>query len=160
MDLNWYPRISNPYCWDIQIQRCEWSQGYKMTQNKLHVCCTSFVGGRDPQKVFWIDTQGSLTHIVEIFNFTDVSGSRVTKWPKVNWLLKLVNYFTCMQHFFVGSRDPQKWIGIDTQGSLTHIVKIFKFADVSGPRVTKWPKVNCLLKIVNYLTCMLHFFCR
>ena len=32
VDLNWYPRISNPYCWDIQIRKCEWSQGYKMTQ--------------------------------------------------------------------------------------------------------------------------------
>ena len=43
---------------------------------------------------------------------------------------------------FVGSRDPQKWIWIDTQGSLTHIVAIFKFGNVSGPRATKWPKLN------------------
>ena len=35
--LNWYPRISNPYCQKIQIQRCEWSQGYKMTQSKLPI---------------------------------------------------------------------------------------------------------------------------
>ena len=29
--------ISNPYCPDIQIWKCEWSQGYKMTQNKLPI---------------------------------------------------------------------------------------------------------------------------
>ena len=61
-----------------------------MTQSKslikklaiLHVCGTSFVGSRDPQKLIWIDTQGSLTHIVEIFKFENVSGSRATKWPQ------------------------------------------------------------------------------
>ena len=25
VDLNGYPRISNPYCCDIQIRRCEWT---------------------------------------------------------------------------------------------------------------------------------------
>ena len=107
VDLNGYPRISNPYCWDIQIRKCEWSHGYKMNQIKslikklaiLHVCGTSFVGSRDPQKLIWIDTQGSLTHIVAIFKFGNVSGPRATKWPKVNCRLKIVNYFTCMQHF-------------------------------------------------------------
>ena len=50
VDLNWYPRISNPYCRDIQIQRCERTQGEKMTQSKspiknselfymYHSCC-------------------------------------------------------------------------------------------------------------------------
>ena len=34
VDLNWYPRISNPYCRDIQIRRCQWTQGEKMTQSK------------------------------------------------------------------------------------------------------------------------------
>ena len=34
VDLNGYPRISNPYCCDIQIRRCEWTQGKKMTQSK------------------------------------------------------------------------------------------------------------------------------
>ena len=34
VDLNGYPRISNPYCRDIQIRRCEWTQGKKMTQSK------------------------------------------------------------------------------------------------------------------------------
>ena len=37
VDLNWYPRISNPYCRDIQIRKCEWSQGYKITQTKLPI---------------------------------------------------------------------------------------------------------------------------
>ena len=40
-------------------------------------------------------------------------------------------------HFFVGRRDSKKLILIDTQGSLTHDAEIFKFGDVSGPRVTK-----------------------
>ena len=34
VDLDGYPRISNPYCRDIQIWRCEWTQGKKMTQSK------------------------------------------------------------------------------------------------------------------------------
>ena len=34
VDLNEYPRISNPYCCDIQIRRCVWTQGKKMTQSK------------------------------------------------------------------------------------------------------------------------------
>ena len=34
VDLNGYPRISNPYCRDIQIQRCEWTQGKNITQSK------------------------------------------------------------------------------------------------------------------------------
>ena len=107
IDLNGYPRISNPYC--------------------------------------------------QIFKFGDVSGPRAKKWPKVNCRLKIVNYFTCMWHFYFtvgGILDPQKLIWIDTQGSLTHIVKIFKFRNVSGPRATKWPKVNRRLKIVNYFRCM------
>ena len=37
VDLNWYPRICNPYCCNIQIQRCEWTQGKKMTQSKLQI---------------------------------------------------------------------------------------------------------------------------
>ena len=37
VDLNWYLRISNPYCRDIQIRKCEWSQGKKMTQSKLPI---------------------------------------------------------------------------------------------------------------------------
>ena len=51
------------------------------------MCGTSFVGSRDPEKLIWIDTQESPTHIVEIFKFGDVTGPRATKWPKVNQLL-------------------------------------------------------------------------
>ena len=58
------------------------------------MCGTSFVGGSDIQKLIWIDTQGSLTHIVEIFKFGNVSGPRATKWPKLP--IKIVNYFTCV----------------------------------------------------------------
>ena len=45
--------------------------------------------------------------------------------------------------------DSQKFIWIDTQGSVTHIGTIFKFGDVSGPRAKKWPKVNHRLKEVK-----------
>ena len=34
VDLNGYPRICNPYCHNIQIRRCEWTQAKKMTQSK------------------------------------------------------------------------------------------------------------------------------
>ena len=60
VDLNGYPRISNPYCHDIQIWRCEWTQGKKMTQSKSQIKNsklfymyggTSPVGGMDPQKL-------------------------------------------------------------------------------------------------------------
>ena len=55
VDLNGYPRISDPYCCDIQIRRCELTQGKKMTQSKSPIkivnyftCGTSPVGGTDP----------------------------------------------------------------------------------------------------------------
>ena len=32
VDLNGYPRISNPYCCNIQIRRCEWTQDKKITK--------------------------------------------------------------------------------------------------------------------------------
>ena len=37
VDLNGYPRISNPYCRDIQIWTCEWTQGKTMTQSKSQI---------------------------------------------------------------------------------------------------------------------------
>ena len=134
------------------------------------MCSTSFVGGRYLQKLIWMDTQGCLTHIVEIFKFGDVSGPRATKWPRAKgwgrclgrrkgqeWRGKGVGWWIGSRGW---GRDPQKLIWIDTQGSLTHIVKIFKFGNVSGPRAAKWPKVNQRLKIVNYYTHVQHFFCR
>ena len=33
-------------------------------------------------------------------------------------------------------------ICIDTQGSLTHIVEIFNFGGVGGPRASKWPRAR------------------
>ena len=38
----------------------------------------------DPQKIIWIDTQGSVTHIATIFKFRDVSGPMAKKLPKEN----------------------------------------------------------------------------
>ena len=35
------------------------------------MCGTSPVGGTDPEKFIWIDTQGSLIHIAAIFKFGD-----------------------------------------------------------------------------------------
>ena len=37
LDLNGYSRISKSYCRDIQIQRCEWTQGKKIIQSKLQI---------------------------------------------------------------------------------------------------------------------------
>ena len=37
VDLNGYPRISNPYCHDIQIRTYEWTQGKKITQSKSQI---------------------------------------------------------------------------------------------------------------------------
>ena len=48
----------------------------------LHVCGTSPAAGTDPQKLIWIDTQGSLIHIATIFKFGDVSGPREKNDPK------------------------------------------------------------------------------
>ena len=116
--------------------------------------------------------QWSVTHIIEIFKFGNVSCPRGTKWPRS--LLELIPkdikkssnpycrdiQMSCNVTSFVGRRDTQKLIWIDTQGSVTHIVEIFKFGNVSGPRTTKCPKLNHRLKIVNYFTCVWHFFCR
>ena len=80
--------IFNPYCQDIQIRKCEWTQGKKMTQSKSRIknsklfymyVATSPVGGTDPKKLILMDTQGSLTHIAAIFKFGDVSGPRAKK---------------------------------------------------------------------------------
>ena len=37
VDLNGYPRISNPYCSNIQIRTCESTQGKTMTQSKSQI---------------------------------------------------------------------------------------------------------------------------
>ena len=56
VDLNEYPRISNPYCHDIEIRICEWTQGKKITQRKSQIKNSKLfymyaVGGRDTSPV-------------------------------------------------------------------------------------------------------------
>ena len=107
----------------------------------LHVCGTTFLGGKDSQKFIWMDTQGSATHIVDIFKFGHVSGPRATKWPKENWISILHVCGTT----FLGGKDSQKLIWIDTQGSGGHITQLLKFTNQSGPRPhfatkNKWPQ--------------------
>ena len=209
--------MCNPYCQDIQIRRCEWSQPTKWPKvNRLLKIVNYFTWVRhslvhswESQKLIWIDTQGSLTHIVEIFRFGNVSGDRGNKMTKRNRRLKIVNYFTCVRHsllYIVGtpkswfewntqgsvthcqdiqirrcewsqtyqmaqtkstikivnyftcggtplvhSWDPQKLIWIDTQGSLTHIVEIFKFGKCEWWQGNKMTKSKSPIKIVNYL---------
>ena len=57
VDLNGYPRISNPYCRDIKIRRYEWTQGKKMTQSKSQIKGSKrSVGGYPPHiyhHIFW-----------------------------------------------------------------------------------------------------------
>ena len=52
----------------------------------------------------------------------------------------------CVGTSFVGSSNPQKLIWIDTQGSVTHIVEIFKFKDVSGPQGYKMTQTKLPIK--------------
>ena len=110
VDLNWYPRISNPYCCDIQIWRCEWTQG--------------------------------------------------KKWPKVNRGLKIVYYFTCVQHFSCRWYGPPE---VDLNGYpriSNPYCRDIQIRTCEWTQGKKWPKVNRWLKIVNYFTCMRHFSCR
>ena len=107
-----------------------------------------------------MDTQGSLTHIATIFKFGDASGPRANKWPKVNRLLKIVNYFTCVQHFSCRWYGPPE---VDLNGypriSNPYCCDI-QIRRCEWTQGKKWPKVNHGLKIVNYFTCMRHFSCR
>ena len=83
--------------------------------------------------------------------------------PRTKTKLDIKNsklFYMYVALLLVTGSDPQKFIWIDIQGSLTHIAEIFKFGNVSGPRATKSPKLNRQLKIVNYFICMWHFFCR
>ena len=119
VDLNGYPRISNPYCHDIQIRRCEWTLGKKMTQSKSQIKNSKLFYMYaalllqvvwTPQKLIWIDTQGSLTHIATIFKFGDVSGPRAKKWPKVNCRLKEVNeVLVATHHTFTTTYFDNMW---------------------------------------------------
>ena len=59
VDSNGYPRICNPYCRDIQIRRCEWTQGKKMTQSKSEI-----KGSKG--KRWWLPTTHLPPHILTI----------------------------------------------------------------------------------------------
>ena len=64
----------------------------------------------DPQKLIWIDTQGSVTHIAVIFKFKDVSGPRAKKWPKVNQSLKEVKeVLVATHHTFTTTYFDNMW---------------------------------------------------
>ena len=64
----------------------------------------------DPQKLIWIDTQGSVTHIAVIFKFGDVSGPREKKWPKVNRRLKEVKeVLVATHHTFTTTYFDNMW---------------------------------------------------
>ena len=117
------------------------------------------MGGTDPQNLIWIDTQGSVTHIAAIFKFGDVSGPRAKKWPKVNRQFKIVNYFTCMQHFSCRWYRPPK---LDLNGypricnPYCRDIQIWRCEWTQGKKMTQSKSPG--LKIVNYFTCMQHFW--
>ena len=76
--LNGYPRISNPYCRDIQIRRCEWTQGKKMTQSKLWIKGSKVNAIGYPPHMY-------AAHILTICGtICGSSGPRAKKWPKAN----------------------------------------------------------------------------
>ena len=90
VDLNEYPRICNPYCRDIQIRRCQWTQGKKMTQSKSPIknsnyfTCMQHFSCRwyRPPEVYLNGYPRICNHIAAIFKFGGVGGPRVTKWPR------------------------------------------------------------------------------
>ena len=95
----------------------------------------------DPQKLIWIDTQGSLTHIATIIQIRRCEWTQDKKMTRSKSPIKNSKLFYMYAALlFVDSRDAQNLIWIDTQGSLTLIVEIFKLGGVGGPRVTKWPR--------------------
>ena len=70
----------------------------------------------DPQKLIWIDTQGSVTHITVIFKFGDVSGPRAKKWPKANRRLKEVKeVFVATHHTFTTTYFDNMWDNMQVQ---------------------------------------------
>ena len=124
------------------------------------MCSTSFVHRTDTQKLIYIDTEWSLTHIVKIFKFGNVSGPRAKKWPKVNRGLKIVNNFTYMQHFFC------RWYG-PPELDLNEYPRICKpyccniqIRRCEWTQGKKMTQSKLRITIVNYFTCMQHFSCR
>ena len=83
-----------------------------------------------------------------------MSGPRATKWPKLNCQLKIVNYFTHVcDTSFVGIRDPQS-VDLNSYPRISNPycrdIQIRRCNWPQGPRATKWPKVNQLLKRKPY----------
>ena len=52
-----------------------------------------FVGGSDTQKLIWIDTQWSLTHIVEIFKIWKCEWSQGYKMTQSKLPIKYIKLF-------------------------------------------------------------------
>ena len=79
----------------------------------------------DPQKLIWIDTQGSVTHVAAIFKFGDVSGPREKKWPKVNRRLKEVKeMLVATHHTFTTTYFDNMWVQIFLGKKLMNIFHI------------------------------------
>ena len=129
VDLNGYPRISNPYYRDIQIWRCEWTQGKKMTQSKSQIKLSKgSIGGYPPHIYHHIFWQYAGQYVGPIFS-----------------LEKIDEYFCYHPEIFLGVFYDNLCllgraagaINANYLGSVTHIAAIFKFGDVSGPRAKK-----------------------
>ena len=105
--LNWYPRICNPYGWDIQIWRCEWTQGKKWPKVNLGLKIVNYFTCMRHFSCRWYGpSEVDLNGYPRISNpyCRDIQIRRCEwtqgkKWPKVNLGLKIVNYFTCMRYF-------------------------------------------------------------
>ena len=106
-DLNGYLRISNPYCCDIQIQRCEWTQGKKMTQVNHGLKIVNYFTWMRHFSCRWdrlpvVDLNGypricyPYCHDIQIQKCEWTQGYKMTKTK----LPIKINYFTCMRHFF------------------------------------------------------------
>ena len=168
VDLNGYPRISNPYCHDIQIRRCEWTQGKKWPKvNRGLKIVNYFTCMRHFSCRWYRPPEVDLNGYPRISNpyCSDIQirtceWTQGKKWPKVNRGLKIVNYFTCMRHFSCRWYRPPE---VDLNGyprisnPYCHDIQIRTYEWTQGK---KWPKVNRGLKIVYYFTCMRHFSCR
>ena len=122
VDLNGYPRISNPYCHDIQIWTYEWTQGKKWPKVNRGLKIVNYFTCMRHFSCRWyrppeVDLNGyprisnPYCHDIQI-RYEWTQGK---KWPKVNRGLKIVYYFTCMRHFSCRWYRPGwfKWIPKD-----------------------------------------------
>ena len=130
--------MCNPYCRDIQIRRCEWSQGYQMPQTKSTIKNSKLfymyvADTRDPQKLIWIDTQGSLTHITKVLKFTNQSGPTPYFTTKNKWPQKHILYQ--FPHCFLSHLKPQM-----VSKATKHMYKSWENLHIGPPLILKfWP---------------------